>query len=219
MKETFLITARESALMSRYGLDAAKLLQCSVRRYDFGECIIAAGAPNEYIFIVISGRAKVSLTAPNGKGMVLCFYASDGLIGEAELYSGSAADTTTVTALEDFQCIAVPVRRNTEYLNSSLAFTRSAAAEIAKKLQLTDNVVENTLYTSDVRLCRYILAAANGMYFRDIMTEVAASVGVSYRHLYRMMGALCRDGILKKTGTGYRICSMEGLAQRGSTKR
>lgn len=70
------------------------------------------------------------------------------------------------------------------------------------------------LYSSEVRLCRYILAASEGGYFRDIMTDVAYSVGISYRHLYRTIGTLCKNGILKKTTSGYRICDPEELKKR-----
>lgn len=202
--------------MRRYGLNAERLHDCSVRSYGFGECVAAAGSPCEYIFVVISGKAKVGITAPNGRDLNLCYYVSEGLIGEAELYSDTSSDTTTITALGELKCIAVPISSNAEYLNTSLEFTRAAAAELAKKLlRRADDVVENTLYTSEVRLCRYILAAASGSFFRDIMTDVARSIGVSYRHLYRMMGVLCSDGILEKTGSGYKILSMEKLSERG----
>ena len=72
----------------------------------------------------------------------------------------------------------------------------------------------NTFYPAEIRLCRYILDAADKLWFRDIMTDVACSVGVSYRHLYRMMGTLCREGILDKTASGYRICKPDVLAER-----
>ena len=76
-------------------------------------------------------------------------------------------------------------------------------------------MIENTLYTAEMRLCRYILDASDGDRFRDVMMDVAYSIGVSYRHLYRMMGVLCRDGILQKNQTGYRICDRARLQERG----
>ena len=159
-----------------------------------------------------NGRAKVGVSARNGKSIILSFYQSSGLMGELEFFSGTEVGNTTVTALENLRCLLIPIAENRAYLDGSLAFTRAAAAELAGKLVHGDNnVIENTLYTAETRLCRYILDASEDDRFRDVMTDVAYSVGVSYRHLYRMMGALCREGILQKDRTGYRILDRERL--------
>lgn len=215
MKETFELTKMEAAVIRRYGLSPEKLCGCSLRSYAFGEIILSEGLQNDYLFLVVSGTAKVGAAAPNGKNLILYFYISDGLIGEAELFSDAPVVSTSVIALENFRCIAAPAEPNREYLTSNPVFTRNAAAELARKLiRCTDRVVEATLYSSEVRLCRYILAASQGPYFRDIMTDVAYSVGISYRHLYRTIGTLCRDGILEKTDAGYRICDLKELNRR-----
>lgn len=215
MTETFTISEKEVELMKVYGLEAEKLKNCSFRSYSFGECVIAEGMENGMIFLVTEGKAKVGVTTPNGKNLILCFYLSGGLMGEVELFTDEAAGSSTVTALDNFKCVAIPTECNKNYLKNNLAFAHIAASELSKKLmKSTNSVVESTLYTAEKRLCRYILAASDGKYFRDIMTDVAYSVGISYRHLYRMMGVLCRDGILEKTNAGYRICDIEGLEKR-----
>lgn len=215
MKEIFELTEMEAAVIRRYGLSPEKLCGCSARTYAFGETVLSEGLQNDWLFLVVSRKAKVGAAAPNGKNLILYFYISDGLIGEAELFSDMPVGSTSVTALENFRCIAVPTEPNREYLTGNPAFTRSAAAELAQKLiRSTDRVVEATLYSSEVRLCRYILAASQGRCFRDIMTDVAYSIGISYRHLYRTIGTLCRDGILEKTDAGYRICDLKELNRR-----
>ena len=45
-------------------------------------------------------------------------------------------------------------------------------------------------------------------------TEVAQSVGISYRHVFRILGELCREGILERTKSGFRIRDRERLRQR-----
>ncbi len=212
MKERFELTKREITIIRQYGLDPEKLQNCSACSYSFGERIVSEDLPSEQLFIVTGGRAKVGVNTPDGKSLILCFYISDGLMGEVELFTDAATGSTSVTALDHFECISIPIADNRNYLNNNLKFTHIAASELAKKLmQSTNNIVENTLYRAEVRLCRYIRSASDGRYFRDIMTDVAYSIGVSYRHLYRMMGALCRSGILEKTDSGYRICDMEKL--------
>ena len=121
--------------------------------------------------------------------------------------------------MSDFRCITIPTDRNKAYLLGNPAFTCIAASQLAKKLmRSTEQTVENTLYTAEIRLCRYILAASDNSLFRDVMTDVSYSVGISYRHLYRMMNGLCSDGVLEKTGEGYRICDMEQLKKRAQQR-
>lgn len=216
LKNSESLTKQDRAILQSYGMEAEKLTNCAARTYGFGERIVSEGLPNEFLFLVTGGRAKVGVSARNGKNIILCFYISAGLMGEAEYFSGSEVGCTTVTALENLRRILIPIRDNKAYLDSSLAFTRIAAAALADKLlQWANNVIESTLYTAEMRLCRYILDASDGDRFRNVMMDVAYLIGVSYRHLYRMMGVLCRDGILQKNQTGYRICDRARLQERG----
>lgn len=216
MKEKLSLLKQDEVTLLDYGLELEKLTGCFVRTYGFGERVVSEGLPNEYLFIVTGGRAKVGISAPNGKNIILCFYISEGLMGEAEYFSASQVGSTTVTALENLRCILIPIRNNGAYLDGNLAFTRAAAAALAGKLlQRANSVIENTLYSAEIRLCRYILDAAENGRFRDVMMDVACSIGVSYRHLYRMMGTLCRDGVLEKDHAGYRIRDLEKLRERG----
>ncbi len=103
-------------------------------------------------------------------------------------------------------CISIPITLNRDYLMSNLKFVRSCAHNLSRKLRNSSmTVMENTLCSSRTRLCRYILGSEVGGVFRDIMTDTAASVGTSYRHLYRMMGELVKGGILEKRPSGCRI--------------
>lgn len=215
MKEIFALEEMDRMAMRRYGLAPEQLTGCSVCSYSFGEKIISEGKSSGKLFIVTHGKAKVGITAPNGKALVLCFYLSDGLIGELEMFCETEADTTSVTAVGTLRCISIPIANNFEYLDNNLAFTKMAAFELAKKLlRSSTSVAESTLYAAETRLCRYILAASDCSYFRDIMTDVAYSIGTSYRHLYRMMGVLCKEGILEKSDAGYRIIDVDCLEKR-----
>ena len=54
--------------------------------------------------------------------------------------------------------------------------------------------------------------------FRDVMQDIASSIGVSYHRLYRMLAALCTDGIPQKASSGYRILNAEALAARAQSQ-
>lgn len=219
MKQQSALSSQDLAMLRRYGLNGHALHGCTAREYGFGEHIVTQGLPLDELFVVTDGKAKVGVAAPNGKNLILCFYVSDGLIGDAEFFADIRTGKTTVVALGRFRCVAIPVSVNREWLWRSLRFAQSAAAELAKKLSGTDAVALSSLYPADARLCRYILGAAESGVFRDIMTDVACSIGVSYRHLYRTLGALCADGLLEKSPAGYRILDLPALAARALTEK
>ena len=209
------ITPRDAEKMRACALEPERLRGCGVREYGFGERVIAEGAPFGSLFVVTDGRAKVCVGAPSGKSLVLCFYVSSGLLGEAELFSGSHTGQTTVTALDSFRCVEIPVETNRRYLTENGEFAAWAAAALAGKLlQSTRRAAEWALCTAETRVCRYIASAAYNGVFRDVMTNAASSAGVSYRHLYRIVGELCRAGVLKKTDSGYIIADAQALQRR-----
>lgn len=219
MQEFFNLTARDTALLRQYGLGPAQLTCCTVRTYRFGEALISEGVDSAFLFLITDGRAKVCHAVPNGKSLILNFYVSNGLIGEAEFFSDCTLGDSTVTALDRFRCIAIPIAPNRAALEQNLAFTRCAAYALGEKLQKAGRIAaKNALCSADVRLCCYIRGAAIDGRFCDVMQDVASSIGVSYRHLYRMLASLCADGILQKTSSGYRILNAEALAARAQSQ-
>lgn len=212
MKESNILEKRDLMILQQYGLDKNKLYNCSIRTYYFSERVITEGIRCENLIIVTDGKAKVGTMTPNGKNLILCFYISSGILGDLELMIDSGLGSSTVTALNDLRCICIPVEENKQYLLNNLQFIRIVCKELAEKLQKdVDTTVIHTLYSGQTRLCRYILEASHDRWFRDIMSDVAYSIGISYRHLYRMIGKLCDDGILEKTDKGYYIKDINEL--------
>lgn len=202
-------------VLKKYGLDSKQLKDISIQTYPFGKTILHEGDVCDVLMIVVSGKAKVGKTAPNGKDLILCFYVEDGMIGDMELFSNQNIVSSSVTVMDELTCIVIPVEENKEYLKNNLEFVRTATFELSKKLYASsESVVESTLYTAEIRLCRYILSAQVKGTFRDIMKDVAYSVGISYRHLYRMIGKLCKEGILEKKESGYKILDFEALKKK-----
>ena len=71
--------------LAEYGLQAIPLDSCVCLKFHAGETILQEGMPITYLFVVVSGSAKVCSTARNGKNLVLCYYICEGLMGDLEL--------------------------------------------------------------------------------------------------------------------------------------
>ena len=133
--------------------------------------------------------------------------------GEAMVRQDEAMDT--VTALSQVDCVAVPMERNREVLLGCLPFVLRMGQEVSGKLKYSSHAhTVSALYTSEERLCSYLLMAERDGIIREYLTEVAQSVGISYRHVFRILGELCREGILERTEAGFRILDRERLRQR-----
>lgn len=202
--------------LDMFHLNEKELKGCCIKTFPFGKKLMKQADLCENLFIVLNGKAKVGKASSNGKDLILCFYISEGLMGDMELFSKTHEVYSSVTVVDELTCIQIPLKENEGYLMHNLEFVRTAAFELSKKLHASaENVIESTLYTAEVRLCRYILDAEERGTFRDIMKDVASSVGVSYRHLYRMMAKLCDEGVLEKKESGYKILDYSSLKAKG----
>ena len=217
--KTVPLTQRHLALLEQYHLAGLPRGSCAGVVFEPGERIAREGVELQRLLLVLSGTAKVCRTAPNGKNLILCYYVSSGLIGEVELLTQQLPATTTVTALSRFEGVGIDFSSCLPELAHNTAFVRMLSTSLAEKLcTSSENYALAALCTAEERLCAYILQNAPRGLFSDVLSDVSCSVGTSYRHVFRLLGGLCADGVLEKTPAGYRILDPEALwrrAQRG----
>lgn len=186
-------------------------------RFKAGETIFNEGMPISYFLIVVKGRAKVCTIAKNGKDLVLCYYISDGIIGDIELMTNASIAATSVIAITDFECIALPYKEYAVDLKNNLAFLNRLGSELSIKLLYSSkNYVFTALYSGEERLCSYILESSHNNVFNDVLTDVSSSIGMSYRHMFRLLNQLCTDRILDKKDNGYLILDRDELIRRSA---
>lgn len=199
-------------VLAEYSLENLLEDDCQSIQFEAGETITEMGEKITHLYLVMDGRAKAFRLADNGNHLIVCQYISTGLVGEIELLTDRDIATTTVTAISPFTCIAIPYQTCRQELKRNLQFSNALGRILAEKLAgSADNYVSSALYTGQQRLCTYILRNVNGDHFCENMTEVAASIGMSYRHMYRVLNELCRKEILRKTKTGYTIADRDAL--------
>lgn len=203
--------------LAEFGLGDTPLQGCRCLCWKAGETILREGMAIEELSIVMKGRAKVCAAAQNGKNLVLCYYVFEGIIGDIELMTGAQTAASTIVAITDFECVAIPYRQNAEALKGNVAFMNHLGRALAKKLLLSSgNYVAAALHTCEERLCAYLLETSHDGLFSDVLTDTACSVGMSYRHMFRLLERLCADGLLEKRACGYRILNREGLLQKAA---
>ena len=175
------------------------------------------GEALNYVYLVRSGKAKVLLSLSDGKQLLLAYFISQGIIGDIELMTDVTTHAATLQTVTDFECIALPLDACRAQLKHNSAFANAIGKELAVKLhQRAINGTINTLQPLETRLCSYILQTATNNIFAEKLTEVAAVMGASYRHVLRCVHRLCAQPILVKQGKNYYIHDRSALeAQAG----
>lgn len=89
-----------------------QLLQRLFERYSFrsGTVVVQQGAPAEYLYLVISGKAQVSFKPYDGSSITISHVGRDGLFGWSAVV-GSRTYTSSVTAVDDLETYRIQGNR------------------------------------------------------------------------------------------------------------
>lgn len=208
------ITEEHIRKLEEYGLQNVPRDAYVCLRFAPGETVLYEGEPIRWYSIVISGRAKVCRNASNGRMLTLYNYDSNGMIGEIELLTDKEITETSVIAVTDFECIVIDYPACRTELKNNAKFLYKLGSVLAQKLsQSANSFSAAALYSGKQRLCFYILQAENRNVFSDVLTDVACSIGMSYRHMFRLLGELCAEDVLEKRENGYLIKNPGRLKQ------
>ena len=186
-------------------------------RYERGEWFLLEGQEIEYLYILLSGKAKVCMSEESGRNLLLCYYVSEGIMGDVELMLGRREAISSVQALTTLTCIGLPLHVYAQALLSHLPFVLRLGTGLAGKLHTSvASTTEIILRPFSARLCAYLLAGAQNALFSERLTNVSEQLGVSYRHLLRSLKSLSEDGLLEKRQDGYHILDEPELRKKAA---
>lgn len=210
------LRTEHKSVLAGYGLERTDAADIFLVRYKSSEFIFRQGYPCPDILLVLEGRMKVFNTAPNGRTLLFCCDTSSGIVGEVEFSAGMKEAASSVQALTDVSCVAIPRSRYQGELRSNIIFMNAVSAALAQKLfRSSNNSAAMILHPLHVRLCAYIAITNTDGCFREKLTETAEILGTSYRHLLRTLERLCGSGVLEKTPRGYLIKDEASLKRTG----
>ncbi|MCR5066874.1 MAG: transcriptional regulator YeiL [Erysipelotrichaceae bacterium] len=177
-----------------------------------GEQIIFQGVKSDYLYFLLFGRCKVSAVMENGRTVIVNSLAAPCLVGEIELINQDVP--FSVEILTEAQLLALPVAVCRQRLLSSPDFLLQLCCDLVGKERT--NAIKLAHYISfplENRLAQFILNNSSEDGLRIKKTVIAESLGVSYRHLEKVMNDLVAKGVLSKSGKQYRIIRRPYLQQ------
>ncbi|MDD4843756.1 MAG: cyclic nucleotide-binding domain-containing protein [Anaerotignum sp.] len=209
------ITAESNSDLKEYGLDFCSLQDCVLCSFDSGEVLLNQGDPVEHLFIVLRGKIKVCMLAANGKDLTLCYYIANGILGDVEFVQENKSASATSIAAFPSACIRIPLNLNQEYLIHNITFMNQVARGLSTKLLNSSYAhITSALYSGEERLCSYILMAEHNGMFTEILSDVSKSIGISYRHLFRLLNDMCQRGVLEKRASGFIVLDRQYLGEK-----
>lgn len=206
---------QEQQFIDSLNLPESVFANLKTRTFNRGEYLCHEQDLISSFLIIISGRAKVSITAQNDKTLLLSFYENSGILGEIEFLTHERA-TCNIIAIDTVHGLEIPfsiVDKYTQPYNETISILTKGICE--KLAANSHQAVRNMLYTVNMRICGYIATMQNNNIFSENLGDTSELLGTSYRHVLRLMQQLCKDKILTHSGKGkYTIIDKKTLIER-----
>ncbi len=164
--------------------------------FSAGEYMIKEGDSADCMYFLLVGRVKMySCSVKKDFGIV---FMSKGLIGDPEFVTGRAA-TRSVQVVSDVLCMKLSTRNCRHRLMSDRTFLRYMTQQLAEKLTLSETTPADSgaEMSTEERLYDYLKLSAEDGRITESLGTISQIMGVSYRHLIRMMNALVDEGKIR----------------------
>lgn len=174
-----------------------------VNVFENKEHIIHADRPISRLFLLVEGKAKISVTHEDGGSSIVYFVKSNELIGELSLI-GVEDRPKNVNAIGKCLCLSVPMDVAKSVLINDSGFMLKMSQYVGTKLiERTWFNAKQQHYELKHRLAAYILMCACEGVYNERHTQTAEYLAVSYRHLLHTISVMKDEGILWKEGKGF----------------
>lgn len=175
-----------------------------------GENIIFQEEQSEYLYFLYKGKCQVTAYMENGKAVIINTLNAPCLIGEIELIKNDSP--FSVDALKNCTVVAFPVSSCRSILLNNTSFLyQLCSALVDKERKNALSLAHHISFPFEYRLAKFILDNSDGKVFTVKKTVIAESLGISYRHLEKVMVSFIEKGYLRKEKLTYYITDYSSL--------
>ncbi len=187
------------------------LIQATSRRtYPKDTTLVEENESGETLYMILSGRCKVTNIGPDGKEVILSVLGQSEFFGEMSLLDEEPRSANVVT-MEKTEMMLLRRKEFRSLLESNSEILSRLLAVLSGRLRHA-NAQIRSLALLDVlgRIARLLLETAQKegrklldgsiVFRRPTHQEIASMVGTSRETVSRMIGDLSRDGYIKISG-------------------
>ena len=198
-----------------------RLTRTAVRR---GDVVFHEGDPGECLFVVLSGKVKITRTAADARENLLAILGPGDLLGELSLFD--ALDrTATATALTDVELSRLAEPDFHDYLAARPMVARELLRVLARRLRDTNAAMADLIFT-DVpgRVAKALLTladrfgadTADGCRVNHDLTqeELAQLVGASRETVNKALSDFATRGWIRIEAKSVLLLDRDRLARR-----
>ena len=192
-----------------------------LRRYPKGAFIIGQSEVGTSMFLLLSGRVKVSLASPEGKELVLNYLEAPAHFGEMSLVDAQTR-CADVIAVTDVELFALDGKDLSAAIQVQPRLALSLIATLSRRLRSTIGRLEDmAFHDATHRVMRVVLNVATaGLEARGTPTiqgmthyDIATLAGTSRETASRVISRLAHEGVLTTKGRRITV-DLAGLGER-----
>lgn len=179
--------------------------------FDKNEYLIKEGELSPYILFMVKGKVVYSSISETGNTIIFGSTNAFKVFGEASAIWNEIPDNS-VKALIPTYCLAINLNNYRHLLMNDIDFLRHMCKILSDRLKNANKSYAFYLSTNaENRLASFILQNQQDNIFNNSLISTSEIIGVSYRHLQRVISSFCEKGILKKDKRKYLILEKEKL--------
>ena len=158
--------------------------------YELGQLIFGRGDAGEGLYLVMEGRARLSVLSAEGRVLSFGHVNRGDIFGEIAAFDGQSrtADATALTGVHTMMLSRASLRR---LMEARPQFAEAAVDLLCRKLRRTSEQIEAiALHSTQVRLARFLLAAiAMKGQGEANLRPIVLNLGMSQTELGLLLGA------------------------------
>ena len=203
--------AEKTNLYSYFDSDISSIIELIY--YEPEEYIIDAGEISKYLLFMVNGECRFFAISADGT------YVSFGAVDDFDIFGEVSSlwglvPASNVQAVKPTYCIGIRLSKYREILLNDNRFLRYLCQLISTRVVTANEAL--TTYVSakaESRLANYISQHLKDNLFTASLKRCSEAIGISYRHLIRLMNSFCDRGILSKSGRKYYVINTDALTE------
>lgn len=173
------------------------------RRYMKNELIYMAGQKGRSLYVINSGKVKITRIASSGKEQVIRILEAGEFMGELAIFRSSTL-VDNAQALEDTVMCIIDERDLKELLKKYPLISFKIMEELSERLERAESLIENiNLSSVEKRLADILLDLSDDkgqIHLNLSKGDLASQIGMSSETLSRKLSAFQELGIIKLIG-------------------
>ena len=185
------------------------------RRFPKNATVVEEGLPGDYMYVIRSGRAKVTKASEDGREKIMNFLETGAFFGDMALL-GDETRSASVKTLEDSTLLALSRRDFIDLLRQSPDLALSVIEELANRLRETNEQARSLSFQGVEERTRNLFEriarpeeSGSGRLLTPVLThqQIADMVGTSRETVTRSIKQLKESGWLAQEGKRYLVPS------------